>query len=164
MDTNPPPAPVEKKKFVLPERNPVTHAAHRREMLLQVTMPLVIGILILLAGIVGVVYAATQKSGEVSRWADVSLAWLLLPVLLVALLMFVGLSAAVYGMAKLLGVLPGYARLVQNYFLLAQTKVRQVSDKIVEPVLKARSAQAGSQRGRDATREEWEDFKAKARW
>jgi hypothetical protein len=67
-------------------------------------------------------------------------------------------------MFKLLGVLPRYARLVQDYFALARDKVRQVSDKIVEPVLEAKSRAAGTQRGREAAREEWEDFKEKARW
>ncbi len=164
MDTNQSPAPSEPKKFVLPERNPVTHAAHRREMLLQVTMPLVIAILILLAGVFGVIYSATQGPDDISRWADISLVWLLAPALIGAVTLFAVLVAVTYGLAKLLGVFPGYARLVQDYFLLAQVRARQVSDRLVEPVLKMRSRQAGAQRGREATREQWEDFKSKARW
>ena len=164
MDTNQSPVASQPKKFVFPERNPLTHASHRREMLVQVTMPLVIAILILLAGVFGVIYSATRGAEDVSRWADVSLIWLLVPVLLGALALFVVLVAVVYGMSKLLGVFPGYARLVQDYFLLAQAKARQVSDLLVEPVLKMRSRQAGAQRGGDAVREEWKDFKDQARW
>ena len=133
-----------KPKFVLPERNPVTHAAHRREVFWQITFPLILALLILL-GLAGfVIYAGFQGSANVSRWADVSLIWLLMPAVFVTLVVLIILTGVVYLVSKLLGVLPGYARLVQNFFYLAQVRIKSIADKAVEPVLKLRSFKAGA--------------------
>ncbi len=131
------------KQFVLPERNPVTHAAHRREVFWQITLPLLIGGLLLLAALVGVIVAAVGANVGVSRWADVSLIWLLLPVLPLALGILAVTAAITYGVTALLGVFPGYARLVQDYFLLFERKVKELDARIVEPVLKLHAWLAG---------------------
>ena len=113
----------EKRKFQLPERNPATHAVHRREVFWQITFPLIIVLTIVLGLTGGVIYAGVIGLGEVSRWADVSLIWLLLPALVVALLMLLMLVGMVMLVAKLLGVLPGYARLVQDFVNLLRRKI-----------------------------------------
>jgi hypothetical protein len=133
-----------KPKFVLPERNPVTHAAHRREVFWQITFPLILTLLILLGLAAFVIYTGFQGAGSVSRWADISLIWLLLPAVVVTLVVLLILIGLVYLISKLLGVFPGYARLVQNYFHLAQVRTRSIADKVVEPVLKLRSLKAGA--------------------
>jgi hypothetical protein len=134
----------QKPKLVLPERNPLTHAAHRREVFWQITFPLILTLVILLGLIAFVIYSGFQGSGSVSRWADVSLIWLLVPALVVMFVMLVILIGLVYLVSKLLGVFPGYARLVQNYFYLVQVKAKSIADKLVEPVLKIRSFKAGA--------------------
>jgi hypothetical protein len=133
-----------KPKFQVPERNPATHAIHRREVFWQITFPLIIALLLIL-GLVGVViFAGFQGLGEVSRWADVSLIWLLLPALVVVLVMLLMLSGVVYLITRLLAILPGYARLAQDFFYLVQVRVKSISDKLVEPILKLRSFKAGA--------------------
>jgi len=93
-----------KPKFQVPERNPATHAIHRREVFWQITFPLIIALLLIL-GLVGVViFAGFQGLGEVSRWADVSLIWLLLPALVVVLVMLLMLSGVVYLITRLLAI------------------------------------------------------------
>jgi hypothetical protein len=133
-----------KPKFVLPERNPITHAAHRREVFWQITFPLILTLLILLGLAAFVVYASFQGAGSVSRWADISLIWLLLPALVVTLVVLLIFSGLVYLVSKLLGVFPGYARLAQNFFYLVQVRTKSIADKIVEPILKLRSFKAGA--------------------
>lgn len=133
-----------KPKFQVPERNPATHAIHRREVFWQITFPLIIALLLIM-GLVGVViFAGFQGLGEVSRWADVSLIWLLLPALVVVLVMLLMLSGVVYLITRLLAILPGYARLAQDFFYLVQVRVKSISDKLVEPILKLRSFKAGA--------------------
>ena len=133
-----------KPKFQLPERNPATHAAHRREVFWQITFPLIIALIMILGLVTGVIFAGFKGVGEVSRWADGSLIWLLLPALVVVLVMLFILSGVVYLITRLLAVLPGYARLAQNFFYLVQVRVKSISDKLVEPVLKLRSFKAGA--------------------
>lgn len=50
-------------KFQLPERNPVTHAAHRREVFWQITFPFLIALIILLGLVAGVIFAGTTGAG-----------------------------------------------------------------------------------------------------
>lgn len=123
----------------LPERNPLTARKHRREVFRQITIPLVIGIVIV------VVFAAVSVIGpnnQVSRIADISLIWLIAPAMLFGLIFLVLNVLMVYGLYKLLQVLPGYARLTQDFFALAGRRVRQYSDTAVEPFVRASSVRA----------------------
>jgi hypothetical protein len=126
----------------LPERNPVTHKAHRREVLWQVTVPLIIGVLVLLAL---AVLSAMGGTDQVSRWGDVSLIWLILPSLLVALIFLVITAGLAFGVIWLVRVLPGYARQLQALFETVTVKVKQISDLMVEPFLRIQSFIAGVQ-------------------
>jgi len=49
------------------------------------------------------------------------------------------LLAVVYGLVKLIEVLPFYARQLQEFFVLITIQVGKMGDKIVEPILRARS-------------------------
>jgi xanthine/uracil permease len=138
----------EKPQFVLPERNPQTHAAHRRDVLRQITLPLVIGSLLLVAGMALVIIAAAGASGEVRRWADISLVWLILPALFFSLLILGLLTGITYLVSKLLGVLPGYARLVQDGYTTLTGKVMRLSDALVLPLLKLKGWAAAARKAR----------------
>ena len=128
---------VEKQE--LPEPNPVTQARHRHEMILQVFLPIAIGavlvVLLMLLTISGTNY-------WVSKGADAALIWLISPQLIISLIVIVINAAAIYGLFRLLQVLPGYSRLLLNYFLAAGVFVSQFSNKMVEPILRTRSFSA----------------------
>lgn len=134
----------EKPKFQLPKRNPLTHAAHRREVFWQITFPFLIALIILLGLVGGVIFAGVQGAAEVSRWADVSLIWLLPPLLIFLIVLLLLLVGVAFLVTKLLGLIPGYARLVQDFFVLIHLRVRSISDKLVEPILKLHSFKAGA--------------------
>jgi hypothetical protein len=121
-------------------RNPVTHAAHRHEVLLQVFLPLAIGAIVILTLSLG---AAIGSFLDVSRWADISLIWLILIYLAFALVFLVFLVAMIFGVAWLLHNLPIYARQAQDLFILIRVQVGRVSDKAVEPFLRVHSFTAG---------------------
>jgi hypothetical protein len=148
------------KPFVLPERNPLTHARHKHDVLLQITLPLVIGGLLIVLAIAGIIWSAAggPASGEVNRWANVSLIWLILPALFFVLLGTVILIGLVYAVTKLLAVLPGYARLTQDWFVRLGGKVRLVSDKVVEPFLKAHSFSAGTRQAGRSVRNQVDEI------
>ncbi len=123
----------------LPERNPKTHAQHRREVFWQVTLPLIVGFLLGLAAIAAIVFSATQPAPELNRWADVSLIWLILPSLFIALVFLVILAGFVYAITMLVRLTPRYARVVQLYFEIGKAKVQQIANFVAEPVLKIHS-------------------------
>lgn len=120
----------------LPERNPITHQAHRREVLLQITLPFVIGLVIILA--ISVVISLGPEDA-VSRWGDASLIWLIIPQLFVCLLFLIFIGALAFGVIWLVRTLPRYARQLQDLFNQIGLRTRKLNDKIVEPVLRIQS-------------------------
>jgi len=123
----------------LPERNPKTYAVHRRQVFWQVTLPLVVGILLVLGTIVLIILSATQPVTDLDRWADVSLVWLILPSLFFALILLIILVGVVYAITVIFRLVPRYARVVQLYFELGKDKVSHISNRVVEPILKMHS-------------------------
>jgi predicted membrane protein len=121
-----------------PEPNPKTQQAHRREVLLQITLPLIIGlVLVLLLAILTVVTATS--GGSVAQAADASLIFLIIPLMFVTLIFTIIFGALAYGIIKLNEVLPIYTKQAQDVFELVRQQVRMGSDKAVEPIFKIRS-------------------------
>jgi hypothetical protein len=121
------------------ERNPITQQAHRRETFWQITLPFLVGVLIILALAVAASWGAM---GKVSTWANIGASWLILLTFLPGLIVFVLLIALVYGVTWLFVRLPGYAKQMHDIFLMIVYQVKTYSDKTVEPVLRIESARA----------------------
>ncbi len=134
------------------ERNPKTHAAHRRDVFWQITLPLLTGILLILATVGAIIFSALQPVTDVERWAGVSLMWLILPALFFAFLFLALLAALVYGISYLLHLIPPYALVVQLFFERVKDRVSRFLNVSVEPILRINSIWAAiryaSERGR----------------
>jgi hypothetical protein len=124
-------------------RNPVTHAHHRHQVLWQITVPFIVAFILLLAL---AILAGLGANADVSRWADASLIWLIQLAILPALLVLATLIGLVYGLYKLLAVLPFYTYRAQEFAARLRTLVRKASDVAVEPVLKVNSFYASLSR------------------
>lgn len=129
-----------------PERNPKTHAEHKREVFWQITLPLIIGSLLLLAALSAIIFSAIQPVTDVGRWADVSLMWLILPTLFFALIILVIMVGLVYAISLLLRIIPRYACIIQLYFEQAQGKISQLTNLLVEPILRVNSLWVATRR------------------
>jgi hypothetical protein len=118
-------------------RNPLTHKRHRKEVLWQVTVPILIGgmILLLLAAL-AVAAALGILPGDTSRWADISLIWLIVPAMFVTLFSLVFLSGSIYALIRLILVLPKYSYQALGWMLLLGLQLRRLSDRLVEPFLR----------------------------
>jgi len=126
----------------LPPPNPVTMAAHHRQVFWQIYLPLsVIVVLVLCAGI-GVLVAGFFGSGDLARWGDISLIWLISPMLVLTFISFLALAAMGYLLWRILRVLPSYARQAQDLFRLVEKRVRSGSDVAAEPFIRAHSFMA----------------------
>lgn len=125
-------------------RNPATHQRHRQDVLLQITLPLIVGGGVLLGVIVAIIVAAANGFGELERWQAISLIWLLCPQILLSLLCLGAFSGMAFGVIKLVGWLPGFAYKVQNFFWLLRDKTKQFSDAAAKPFIKAGGISAGA--------------------
>lgn len=113
--------------------------ATRRTFLLQVLLPLLVGILILAAGIVLLWRGGV---GTASAWADTSLIFLMLPWLCVGLLPMALIAALWYGVYKLTAWLPATLRQVRDYLDQAGLYLRKGSDIAVRPIFVVKGAWA----------------------
>ncbi len=129
-------------KFLVPARNPLTHAKHRREVFWQIILPMAIGILLVVMVVAVIIFSGTTTTSDLSRWADVSMIWLILPSLFIALLFLIILIAITYLITVVLRMTPRYARIVQLYFEIGKIKVSHISNQITEPFIKTRSTWA----------------------
>ena len=129
----------------LVEINPQTRAAHRREMFRQVILPLTIVIAIVLALVVAVILVAFATRGNpepISRWADVSLIWLLMPATIIAIILLLVNVGLVFAVMQLLRVLPLYSHALHLFVIRGQLKLTAISDKLAEPFIKVHSFNA----------------------
>ncbi len=123
----------------LPERNPLTHKAHRREVFWQITFPIIIGALLILTPAVGVWFVGYDSA---SQAANISTMWLILPTLLFVFIFTLLIGGIAFGLIKLIAILPPYAALVQNFFITVNLRVGHIADLAAEPILKTSSAWA----------------------
>jgi hypothetical protein len=118
---------------ILLEYNPVTQRRHRGEVFWQITFPMVLGgiLLSILAFL-----AAQTTSDQASVWADISLIWLIIPVMMITLLSLVFVIASIYLNVRLMRLLPFYSRQVQEWFSKLTAQVSRLDNIVVEPVLR----------------------------
>jgi hypothetical protein len=120
-------------------RNPKTHAEHRREVFWQITLPMLLGILLILAVVGLIIFLTIQPVTDVGRWADVSLIWLILPSLFLAFLLLIILIAFIVLVSYILRLIPPYALIVQLYIEQFKGKLAQIFNLSVEPILRMKT-------------------------
>jgi hypothetical protein len=116
-----------------------TVRAHKRQFAWQILVPFLVMAALIVAGATLVVTGGTSRTGV---WADVSLVWLIAPALLIALMVLAILAATIYGMFKLLQVLPRYTGKTQDIFAMLSAGTRKVADGAARPIVWVREAGA----------------------
>ena len=105
---------------------------HQRERFWQIIAPLVLFSLLIAAAGGFTVFAG----GENDRlWADISIIWLVIPVLIFSLILLVVLAGSIYLMARLLKITPNFTRRAQTLFYRIEKGTRKAADFSVKPVL-----------------------------
>ncbi len=108
---------------------------HRRDLNRQIILPIVLATLAAVGLAILSGLAATTNSSSVSLWADISLIWLIIPMMFMALVIMALAIALVYGLNRLLKVTPHYTGLAQYYTFWFNAQVTIWADKLVQPVL-----------------------------
>ncbi|MEJ2757003.1 MAG: hypothetical protein P8046_00850 [Anaerolineales bacterium] len=120
----------------LPEPNPVTRAAHRRDYRRGVLFPL-IGFIVLLVGL-GVAFVLLPV-GDVTTWSQIATILLVLLALLLGLITLVILGGLVYLVSYILGILPGYTRMAQDGIETIKKQAIKGADITAKPVIQVQS-------------------------
>jgi hypothetical protein len=118
------------------EINQKTYRKHQREVLWQITLPFLLGVMLLLAAGVLVILTGIQSSGQTRLWADISLIWLLIPGILFTFIFLALMSVLVYGLVRLNRILPVYTKKLQDLFEMIHQKVKKIMDTAASPVIR----------------------------
>jgi hypothetical protein len=103
---------------------------HKRQVIWQILVPFLLVTLMLLAAGVWLVW------GEITRarvWADVSIIWLIIPLLLLSLAALALLVVMIAGMAKLLRATPRFTSRAQQIAGQIADGTRKAADGAVKP-------------------------------
>jgi hypothetical protein len=123
------------------QRNPITHEAHRRQAFWQIYFPLILfGAFVLIA----IILAVFADSAGASKWADISLIYMVSLAMVAFLITMVVIVGAAFYMAKLIKATPYFFFIVQRYAYLIELRVKRVSNGAAEPFLRIHSFIAGA--------------------
>jgi hypothetical protein len=128
---------MDKYSAPAPERE--SYAKHRREVNRQILLPIILVTLVGVGFATLSGFAAAGNKPAVGLWADISLIWLIIPMMFLALLILILMIALIVGLRRLLEISPYYTGLVQAYALLINVRLTIWTDKIIQPVLTIRS-------------------------
>ena len=120
----------------------VSRPAEKRDYWGWIYLPFLIGILVLVGIGILVVRAGF---GSVSAWADTSLIFMLLSMIILGLVLLVILGSVVYGIAKLIAIIPVWFTSIRRVFWQAENAVQQAGDIAVRPFTVMKSSWAALQ-------------------
>jgi hypothetical protein len=124
----------------LPPFDRPTLRHHRQQHFWQIQLPIVL--VSLLMGVAGG-YTILAEGAQDRLWADISIIWLVVPLLFFALFLLVVLVGMIYLLYRLMKGTPIFARRVQNLFMRIEKETRRAADSAVKPVLWIHQFQSG---------------------
>ena len=130
-------------KAHIPQHVHESYLKHRKQLVWQIILPMVLTSLLIVALIVFINIATFRDNGDVARWAAVSTIWIVIPIMIGMLIFLALLGGLVYLMMKLLNLTPTYTSLAQDYVYKAESYIKRAADAIVKPVLQINGILAG---------------------
>lgn len=107
---------------------------HRRQMLRQVWLPLIISIIIVLAVMIIATVGTIQGSTQINRWGNISAILIILPILLAGLIFLALIGAGIYGLRKALQVMPEFFTNLQIRAAIIALGIRRAADSSTKPI------------------------------
>jgi uncharacterized membrane protein len=122
-------------KAQIPQSQHYSYIKHRRQVVRQIVLPVVLSALLMIGLIVLICLSTFNQSGDVGRWAAISTIWIVIPVMLAGLLVLVVLIGIIYLLARALGALPYYTGIAQDYVYIARGYIIRGADMVVKPII-----------------------------
>ena len=119
---------------------------HRKQLVSQIILPVVISALLIIGLIVLVNIATFRDNGDVGRWAAISTIWIVIPIMVAGLIFFIILGGIVYLLKYLLNIAPVYTGQAQEFVYKIAGYIRRLADAIVKPVIVIDGVGAGINR------------------
>ena len=129
-------------KAKIPQPIHESYKRHRKQLVWQIILPIVLTALLIVALIVIINIATFRDNGDVARWAAVSTIWIVIPIMIGMLIFLALLVGLIYLMMKLLNITPTYTSLAQDYVYKAEGYIKRAADAVVKPVLQIEGLRA----------------------
>ncbi len=105
---------------------------HKRQFAWQILVPVIVGALIIITGAVIVITRGTATDRVV---ADISVMWLTIPVLILLLVLTVLAAGVIFGMSKLMQIIPPFSGKVQSALVAVERVTRKFADGTAKPFI-----------------------------
>lgn len=129
----------------LPSRN--SYVKHRRDVTVQIILPVVL-VALLVIGVAALLFAAAfQGTGDVSTWAAIATIWIIAPLMVLMLVILAAACGLVFLLSRLLKISPRYTGVAQQYALWFNEQVVIWTDRIIQPILQFKAWLALFSRG-----------------
>lgn len=115
---------------------------HQRQFVWQILLPIILIVVVGLAAGVLVAWSTFANQGDARLWADISLIWLLAPMLLLALIAAVVAIGLIYGIARLTKAAPRLTGRLQELVRSGESGLRRIADGSTKPFTWAGQASA----------------------
>jgi heme/copper-type cytochrome/quinol oxidase subunit 2 len=125
------------------ENNPWSVRRHQKEALWQITLPLISGVVVLL---LIAVFSARMSLDDTRIWADISIIWLIIPIMVVMLIWLITLAVSIYAVYKVNKMLPAQSCRLLKVLWQIQVRLEKMSDRSVEPILNMKAFTASAKR------------------
>jgi len=120
-----------------------SYKKHRREVVWQIILPMVVTVILCIAAVVLVNVATFRDNGDVARWAAVSTMWIVIPIMIGMVIFLVLLGGLIYLMAQLLNIAPTYTGEAQYYVNIGVGYIKRATEAMVKPVIGLNGILAG---------------------
>jgi hypothetical protein len=112
-----------------------TQIKHRQQTNRQILLPIILVGLIMISFAVLIILNSSNNFAQSYRYANISIIFLILPTLLVALLFGIIVIAFCFGVIKIQEIIPRYSALADYYAKTITQKLQTIQDSALEPVL-----------------------------
>lgn len=133
-------------KAKLPQPVHESYLKHRKQMVWQIILPMLLTFILFIAVIVLISLATFRDGGDVARWAAISTIWIVIPALVGLLVVLAVLGGLIYLLARLLNITPIYTGKVQDYVYLAEGYIKRGTEAVVRQVINIQGVFASVQR------------------
>ena len=122
-------------KPLLSLKDHTSYQLHRKQVWMQILIPILAAVLVFLAIIIITSIATFRGNGDVNRWAAISTIWLVLPVIFVGLVFFILMIAMIYLMARLTALIPPYSFQAQQIVHRIEEGIKRTAQMVRKPKL-----------------------------
>jgi hypothetical protein len=121
-------------KARLPHPEHTSYLTHRKQVVWQVILPVVLAALLLIGLIVLISLSTFRGGADMGRWAAISTIWIVMPILVVGMLVLILLIGVNYLIARLAQLIPNYTGIAQDYVFRAAGVIKRMTKAVVKPV------------------------------